>query len=236
MTGKKFHRNPSISSQVTSLWVTVLLVVTSTMDAKQFRVLIYHCFLMKKILCKPKNGLISVTRTLPHRKPNSSAAVRAPKMPNALEGRTRWLHRKTSRKPTKSSWKIAKWSCRRSLTSWRCRKAVFSQFCMNICPCENFFQNGCRAHCHKSLKTMAKLYELGFELLPHPPYSPDLAPSDYWLFAQLKKWLAGRKFHSNNEVITECVGQDKSFYKKGIEMLERRWTDCITLQGKYVDE
>ena len=33
----------------------------------------------------------------------------------------------------------------------------------------------------------AKLHELHFELLPHPPYSPDLAPSDYWLFADLKK-------------------------------------------------
>ncbi|KAM8718305.1 hypothetical protein ACLKA7_001005 [Drosophila subpalustris] len=38
---------------------------------------------------------------------------------------------------------------------------------------------------------MAKLNELGFELLPHPPYSPDLAPSDYWLFADLKKMLRG---------------------------------------------
>ncbi|GJQ76651.1 hypothetical protein Trydic_g15510 [Trypoxylus dichotomus] len=43
------------------------------------------------------------------------------------------------------------------------------------------------APCHKSIKTMAKLHELNFELLPHPPYSPDLAPSDYWLFADLKK-------------------------------------------------
>ena len=92
------------------------------------------------------------------------------------------------------------------------------------------------APCHRSLK----LYELDFELLPHPPYSPDLAPRDSWLFAQLKKWLTERKFHSNNEVITECETyfevQDKSFYKKGIEMLERRWTDCFTLQGNYVDE
>ncbi|KAM8707598.1 hypothetical protein ACLKA7_014689 [Drosophila subpalustris] len=47
------------------------------------------------------------------------------------------------------------------------------------------------APCHKSMKTMAKLNELGFELLPHPPYSPDLAPSDYWLFADLKKMLRG---------------------------------------------
>ena len=34
------------------------------------------------------------------------------------------------------------------------------------------------APCHKSLATMAKLNELSFELLPHPPYSPDLAPID----------------------------------------------------------
>ncbi|KAF7276887.1 hypothetical protein GWI33_009684 [Rhynchophorus ferrugineus] len=33
------------------------------------------------------------------------------------------------------------------------------------------------APCHKSLKTMAKIHELCFELLPHPPYSPDLPPA-----------------------------------------------------------
>ena len=40
---------------------------------------------------------------------------------------------------------------------------------------------------HKSMKTMVKLNELSFELLFYPPYSPDLAPSDYWLFSDLKK-------------------------------------------------
>ena len=50
---------------------------------------------------------------------------------------------------------------------------------------------------------MAKLNELSFELLPHPPYSPDLAPSDYYLFADLKKMLQGKRFYSNEEVITE---------------------------------
>ncbi|EFN81592.1 hypothetical protein EAI_03203, partial [Harpegnathos saltator] len=33
--------------------------------------------------------------------------------------------------------------------------------------------------CHKSMVAMAKLHELNFELLPQPPYSPNLAPSDY---------------------------------------------------------
>ncbi|KAF7280076.1 hypothetical protein GWI33_006427 [Rhynchophorus ferrugineus] len=43
------------------------------------------------------------------------------------------------------------------------------------------------APCHKSVKTMTKIHELGFELLPHPPYSPDLAPSDHFLFCDFKK-------------------------------------------------
>ena len=46
--------------------------------------------------------------------------------------------------------------------------------------------------CHKAMKTMAKLNELSFELLPHQSYSPDLTPSDYWLFADLKKFSRER--------------------------------------------
>ncbi|KZC13929.1 Histone-lysine N-methyltransferase SETMAR [Dufourea novaeangliae] len=89
----------------------------------------------------------------------------------------------------------------------------------------------------RSLKTMVKLDELRFELLPHPPYSPDLAPSDYWLFADMKKMLQGKKFGSNEEVIAETEAyfesKDKSFYIKGIERLEERWNECITLEGEY---
>jgi len=36
--------------------------------------------------------------------------------------------------------------------------------------------------------------ECGYELLPHPPYSPDLAPSDFYLFPLLKKHLRGRQY------------------------------------------
>jgi [histone H3]-lysine36 N-dimethyltransferase SETMAR len=43
------------------------------------------------------------------------------------------------------------------------------------------------APCHKSIKTTAKLHELGYELLPHPPYSPDFASSDFFLFANHQK-------------------------------------------------
>ena len=93
---------------------------------------------------------------------------------------------------------------------------------------------------HKSLATMAKLNELSFELLAHPPYSPDLSPSDYYLFADLKKMLQGKRFYSNEEIIAETnayfEAKDKSFYKKGIEMLEKHWTDCVAFEGDNVDE
>ena len=48
------------------------------------------------------------------------------------------------------------------------------------------------APCHKLITMMAKLHELHFELLPHPLYSSGVAPSDYWLFADLKRMLLGK--------------------------------------------
>ena len=55
------------------------------------------------------------------------------------------------------------------------------------------------ALCHKSIRTMAKLHELHFQLLLYS----DLAPSDYGLFANLRRMLQGKMFDSNGEVISE---------------------------------
>lgn len=99
-----------------------------------------------------------------------------------------------------------------------------------------FHQDNARPH--KAALTMEKFNELGWELLPHPPYSPDLAPSDYYLFSNLKRWLAGRKFYSDDEVEWETDSYfgllDKSHYSKGIEMLPKRWAKCIELDGDYI--
>ena len=96
------------------------------------------------------------------------------------------------------------------------------------------------APCHKSIATMVKLHELHFELLLHTSYSPDLAPSDDLQFANLKRILKGKRFGSTEEVISETEeyfeAKDKSFYKKGIELLEKRWNQGIFLEGDYVYE
>ena len=52
------------------------------------------------------------------------------------------------------------------------------------------------APAHRALATQKKLAYLGFQCHDHPPYSPDLALSDYHLFPGLKKQLKGRHFRS----------------------------------------
>lgn len=52
-----------------------------------------------------------------------------------------------------------------------------------------------------SAVAMAKIHELRFELLDHPPYSPDLAPNDFFLFPKLKVALGGQRFSSNEKAI-----------------------------------
>ncbi|GFU89220.1 histone-lysine N-methyltransferase SETMAR [Trichonephila clavipes] len=77
-----------------------------------------------------------------------------------------------------------------------------------------------------------------FELLFHGPYNPDLAPSDYWLSAYLKRMRQGKRFASNEEVIAEVEAyfesKVKSFYEKRIEKLENGWAKCIILEGESI--
>lgn len=93
---------------------------------------------------------------------------------------------------------------------------------------------------HTSMIAMSKIHDLRFELLPHPPYSPDLAPCDYYLFPSLKKWLGGQRFSNNEEVIAAVDGYfedlDVSSYATGIKKLPERWTKCVTLNGDYVEK
>jgi len=57
------------------------------------------------------------------------------------------------------------------------------------------------APAHRALATQKKLYYLGFQCLDHPPYSSDLAPSDYRLFPGLKKTIETSPFFVHAEVI-----------------------------------
>jgi histone-lysine N-methyltransferase SETMAR len=72
------------------------------------------------------------------------------------------------------------------------------------------------ASAHRALETQKNLAYVGFHCFEHPPYSPDLAPSDYHLFHGLKKQLKGCHFSSDAEVIpaaeTWFDGQNSEFF------------------------
>lgn len=93
---------------------------------------------------------------------------------------------------------------------------------------------------HTSGVASQKLTELKFQIVDHPPYSPDLAPSDYHLFPNLKKFLAGKRFRSDEEVKVAVNGYfeslEENHFREGIEKLEHRWTKCINLKGDYVEK
>jgi histone-lysine N-methyltransferase SETMAR len=82
---------------------------------------------------------------------------------------------------------------------------------------------------------MEKLRDLHYELLEYPPYSPDLAPTDFYVFPKLKIFLAGLRFSSYQEAIAAVEGYfaylRKNHYRDGIMALEHRWNKYISLKG-----
>ena len=58
------------------------------------------------------------------------------------------------------------------------------------------------ARVHTCKVAMAAVERNGYELIPHPAYSPDLAPSNFLLFPNLKKDICGLHFRSDEEVVT----------------------------------
>lgn len=93
---------------------------------------------------------------------------------------------------------------------------------------------------HTAAIAKATAVKCGFEEIPHPPYSPDLAPSDYYLFRDLKKDLRGRRFDTESEMI-EAVWdffnrQSSEYYHKGIKLLYVRCQKCIDVQGYYIEK
>jgi histone-lysine N-methyltransferase SETMAR len=73
------------------------------------------------------------------------------------------------------------------------------------------------AHPHTAASTQ-DLITFGWEQFDHPPYSPDLAPSDFHVFLHLKTFLAGQRLHDEiKEAINMwCAPQVASFYDAGI--------------------
>ena len=91
---------------------------------------------------------------------------------------------------------------------------------------------------HTSKVAMAVATKYSFEVLPHSPYSQTLAPSDFYLFQNLKTNLRCKNF-GNNECVIDAVGeylggQEEGFCFKGISKLVQCWRTCIEAKGDCI--
>ncbi|GFV30319.1 histone-lysine N-methyltransferase SETMAR [Trichonephila clavipes] len=79
------------------------------------------------------------------------------------------------------------------------------------------------------------IQRLGWETLFHPPYSLDLAPSDYHLFHSLDNNHRGKSFTNEADVLQALrdffASHTSEFYHKGIEQLETRWQKVLDAKG-----
>jgi histone-lysine N-methyltransferase SETMAR len=95
------------------------------------------------------------------------------------------------------------------------------------------------APAHRSVTTNAFLTKHNIPLLPHPPYSPDLAPCDFFLFPQLKKTMKGRRFDDIEQIQANATRQmraiPQSDYQRCFLQWQERWNKCVHSQGNYFE-
>ena len=94
-----------------------------------------------------------------------------------------------------------------------------------------------RPHVAKPVKTY--LETLKWEVLPHPPYSPDISPSDYYLYRSMAHGLADQQFRSYEDIEkwhdSWIASKDEHFYRNGIRVLPERWEKVVANDGNTLN-
>jgi len=92
---------------------------------------------------------------------------------------------------------------------------------------------------HRALATREFLAHNNITTFPHPPYSPDLAPCDFFLFPKMKLLLKGRRFdglediqRESQNVLGKLREQD---FQHAFQQWQRRWYRCVAAQGDYFE-
>ena len=90
---------------------------------------------------------------------------------------------------------------------------------------------------HAVLLTRRFLTYNTMTVVPHPPYSPVLAPSDFFLFPKLKMKLKGRRFQTLEEIQAESQAVlnmlRKNDFQERFKNWQRRWDRCQASEGGY---
>ena len=94
------------------------------------------------------------------------------------------------------------------------------------------------AKSHVAKVVRRKREQLNWEVLPYPPYSPDLAPTDLSPIRSLSNYLKEKKLDNLNQLEnalnTFFFNKSLEFYASGIDQLPRRWITIVDSEGEYI--
>ena len=87
---------------------------------------------------------------------------------------------------------------------------------------------------HNSILVTDYLTKMGIKTVPHPPYSPDLALCDFWLFPKLKEKLRGCRYETIEETKVIDMLTQEDLHESFQKLLE--WYNmCIAARGDYFE-
>jgi len=96
------------------------------------------------------------------------------------------------------------------------------------------------APAHAPLLIRGYLAKHQTSVVPHPPFSPDLAPADFFLLPKFKTTLKGRRFQNIEKIrenaIRELRAITESAFHEAFQQWKKRWERCITSRGDYSEE
>jgi hypothetical protein len=79
----------------------------------------------------------------------------------------------------------------------------------------------------------------GIPVVCQAPYSPDMAPCDFWLFPKLKWPLKGSHFDSHEDIMRNVTKELRSLpgeaFQKCFQQWKERWAKCVGSQGAYFE-
>ena len=93
---------------------------------------------------------------------------------------------------------------------------------------------------HRASTTQGTINRRSIEVLGHPPYRPDLAPCDFFLFPTLKKILQGQQFDNVADLqraVQSAIASLGPFtYKNCFYSWIKRCRKCISFKGEYFEK
>jgi transposase len=95
------------------------------------------------------------------------------------------------------------------------------------------------APAHRSVLVKNFLAKNIVTTLEHPPYSPDPATADFYLFPRMKSALKGQRFCYVTDIIRNATAELKRLSQNGFQEcfphLDSRWQKCVVAQGDYFE-